>query len=101
MIKKIAVVGSFCFTALFAALSLMYFVGAFNSLWTGWWQNSIEYERRLTLFEALPKRLGGIVFLGDSITYEGPWSELFPQTQIHNFGVDGDTSAGLLERIEA
>ena len=95
MITKIAVVGSCSFTALFAALSLMHFAGAFNILWPGWWPNSTEYERRLTLFEALPERFGGVVFLGDSITYAGPWSELFPQTQTHNFGVDGDTSAGL------
>ena len=36
------------------------------------------YERRVSQFSQLPVSSDGIVFLGDSLTDEGRWSELFP-----------------------
>jgi lysophospholipase L1-like esterase len=41
-----------------------------------------------------------VVMLGDSITAGGDWDKMFPQTQVVNLGVGGDTSAGVLNRLE-
>ena len=55
-----------------------------------------ESFRKMT--KALPK--GGIILLGDSLTEIGPWSELLPGTHIRNRGICGDTTRGLLHRLE-
>jgi lysophospholipase L1-like esterase len=39
-------------------------------------------------------------FVGDSITAEGRWQEWFPELETHNFGVPGDTTDELLERLD-
>jgi lysophospholipase L1-like esterase len=41
-----------------------------------------------------------VLFLGDSITAQGPWEELLPGERTRNLGIDGDTSAGVLERLD-
>jgi lysophospholipase L1-like esterase len=41
-----------------------------------------------------------VVMLGDSITARGDWGRALPQMKIANLGVEGDTSAGLLDRLE-
>lgn len=43
---------------------------------------------------------GGIVFFGDSITILGRWEMMFPGLRISNFGIPGETSAHLLQRLE-
>lgn len=43
---------------------------------------------------------GTIAFVGDSLTGEGSWSEWFPEYRTINFGVGGDTTADLLERLD-
>lgn len=40
------------------------------------------------------------VMLGDSITEEGEWNELMGRKDIVNRGISGDTTTGLLERME-
>jgi hypothetical protein len=40
-----------------------------------------------------------VVMLGDSITAEGEWADVWPRGRILNLGVGGDTSAGLLNRL--
>ena len=39
-------------------------------------------------------------FVGDSITAAGAWQEWFADVDARNFGVDGDTTDGLLERLD-
>jgi lysophospholipase L1-like esterase len=39
-----------------------------------------------------------IVFFGDSITFGANWQELFPQSNVVNRGISGDTTLGLLNR---
>jgi lysophospholipase L1-like esterase len=39
-------------------------------------------------------------FVGDSITAGGRWEEWFPELEVHNFGVSGDTTDELLERLD-
>lgn len=56
--------------------------------------------RRVSNFEAFALVPDDIVFLGDSITEGGPWDELFPDLPVRNRGVGGDTTDGVLARLE-
>ncbi|MBF4634314.1 hypothetical protein ITJ38_07870 [Agreia pratensis] len=40
-------------------------------------------------------------FVGDSITAAGAWQDWFSDVDARNFGVDGETTDGLLERLDA
>jgi lysophospholipase L1-like esterase len=40
-----------------------------------------------------------MVFLGDSLTEDGHWSEWFPNANIRNLGRGGDTTDGVLARL--
>ncbi|ARC57151.1 N-acylneuraminate cytidylyltransferase [Frondihabitans sp. 762G35] len=41
-----------------------------------------------------------IVFLGDSLTEGGDWQAWFPDDEVVNLGVGGDTTADVLERLD-
>jgi lysophospholipase L1-like esterase len=56
--------------------------------------------RRISAFEAFPIAPDDVVFLGDSITEGGPWEELFPGIRVRNRGIGGDTTDGVLRRLE-
>lgn len=56
------------------------------------------YQNRLELFEALPDG-PEVVMLGDSLTQWGEWSELLGRP-VANRGIGGDTSTGLLARLD-
>lgn len=43
---------------------------------------------------------GGIAMLGDSITHIGRWELMFPDARLRNFGIAGERSAHLLDRLE-
>ena len=43
------------------------------------------------LFRLVPKPPGQILFLGDSLTYSGPWADFFPDQPVHNRGMGGAT----------
>lgn len=57
------------------------------------------YEQRRTLFESLPDTRNEIVFVGNSITDGGEWTELFNRRNIKNRGISGDTTEGVLFRL--
>ena len=59
----------------------------------------LSYCPRVRRFAKDPVRPGDIVFLGDSITAWAKWSELLPDLPVRNFGIPGDTSAGILARL--
>lgn len=40
-----------------------------------------------------------IVMLGDSITYRGDWKKLLENEHLVNLGIDGDTTSGILNRV--
>lgn len=63
-------------------------------------QSKYNYQRR-ALFELLGVSSRSIVFLGDSITDGGEWSELFGNAACLNRGISGDRSDWMLERIDA
>lgn len=62
--------------------------------------NNTYYQGRMELFNNLPVVKGGILFLGNSITERGPWSELLPGKIILNRGIGGDNTFGVLARLE-
>ena len=41
-----------------------------------------------------------IVFFGDSLTYYGEFSSVFPDKVVCNLGLRGDTIKGMIERVE-
>jgi len=61
--------------------------------------NSFYYRHRSSQFQILPKSGLEILFLGDSLTNEGEWTELFADPRIRNRGISGDTTDGILARL--
>lgn len=61
---------------------------------------STYYYQRATLFEVLPVGKSDIIFLGNSITDGCEWNELFANPHVKNRGISGDTSEGILDRLE-
>ncbi|MDP6377611.1 MAG: GDSL-type esterase/lipase family protein [Pseudomonadales bacterium] len=58
------------------------------------------YERLVSQYETLGVAPGETVFLGDSITDGGRWAEWFPARKVRNRGIGGDTTAGVLARLD-
>jgi len=58
-----------------------------------------NHERRVSFFDSYPVQAGDIVFLGDSITDGGEWSEIFPDQPTRNRGIGGDITTGVLARL--
>lgn len=58
-----------------------------------------RYADRAALHELLPAVPTDLVMFGDSITADGPWSELLPDWRVLNRGISGDTVAGALGRV--
>lgn len=57
------------------------------------------WEQRVSLFDNLPVSHSDIIFLGNSITDGGEWTELFNNTSIKNRGISGDVISGVRERL--
>jgi lysophospholipase L1-like esterase len=55
-------------------------------------------RRHLDIVAVPPKR---VVFLGDSITEGGLWSDLFPDLPTSNRGIGGEASYDVLERLDS
>ena len=58
------------------------------------------YERRKSFFHRFPVAPGDVVFLGDSITDECRWCELFPEARVRNRGILDDTTSLVLNRLD-
>jgi hexosaminidase len=61
---------------------------------------STYYLQRASLFRQLPQTPGDVIFLGNSITDGGEWSEMFNDLHVKNRGISGDISAGVLNRLQ-
>lgn len=61
---------------------------------------SLHYRLRTLYFSVDPAPSHPVVFLGDSITYGGDWESLFPNSPVENRGIGGDSSLGLLNRLD-
>lgn len=60
----------------------------------------LKSERRATFFSLFPVTSGDVVFLGDSITAGGCWSELFPGVTVRNRGIAADRTDHVLARVD-
>jgi len=60
---------------------------------------SLYHDARTALFREL-SGMPEIVMLGDSLTEWGNWHELVPEFRVINRGIAGDTSFGVLERLQ-
>jgi len=54
---------------------------------------------RASFFDAF-RTTASVVMLGDSLTDGAEWREMFPDVAIVNRGIDGDTTGGILERMD-
>ena len=61
--------------------------------------DSPYYWDKKSQFETLPKSESDIVFLGDSLTDSCEWQEFFRGVSIKNRGISGDTTNGILNRL--
>ena len=61
---------------------------------------STYYHQRVTHFNTLDQKSDDIIFLGNSITDGGEWSELFHDQHIKNRGISGDISTGVINRLD-
>ena len=58
------------------------------------------YTHKKELFDLLTIPPNAIVFLGNSITAAGSWSELLNTPRAINRGIDGDMTDGILDRLD-
>jgi len=58
------------------------------------------YPSRVELFNASPHSRKDIVFLGNSITFWVDWPLLIKSRYVRNRGIPGDTSFGVLRRLD-
>jgi lysophospholipase L1-like esterase len=58
-------------------------------------------DRKANHQSELPLMKEDIVFLGDSITEEGRWNEIYPHLPVKNRGIAADTTEGVLERLDS
>lgn len=60
-----------------------------------------HYEERKSQFERISEsHMNSIVMLGDSLTEGGRWNELSHRDDILNYGIAGDTTFGVLHRLD-
>lgn len=91
---KAIIVTSIVTTIVVGICAYLFLMNSFRGMIDG------NAERLGTQFEVLSDRTVDVVFLGDSITQGGLWNELFPNVEILNRGIGGDTTQDVLDRIE-
>ena len=60
-----------------------------------------HYVDKKDIFKAMPLDSSKIIFLGDSITENCGWAELFQDIRMVNQGISSDTTLGVLDRLKA
>jgi lysophospholipase L1-like esterase len=92
MVKTIAI------TVLLTAVAV---AGVSQQFWAGKKRAMIDgmTERRLSQFEVLSTNPVAVVFVGDSITEGGLWSEWLPDVDVINRGISGNTTQDILDRM--
>lgn len=88
---------SLAFNVLFAAIVVAFWlqrVKIFRGI-----LHAIDTSAAVSFFDAYPVAAGDIVFVGDSITAGGQWSEVFPDVTVKNRGISGDMTEDLLKRL--
>jgi len=79
---------------------LLKFLSLFLYISVGLLASSPYYEHKVSQFKLLSDdKTKSIVMLGDSITERGLWSELTNRMDIANRGISGDTTEGVMDRL--
>lgn len=63
--------------------------------------NYLERRRNRIEVFGLAEAMSDVVMIGDSITSLVEWSELFPEVSIANRSIGGDTTEGVLNRLDS
>ena len=63
-------------------------------------KEDIYYLQRKDLFEKINYKADSILFIGDSITDYCEWDDLTEKDNIINMGIAGDTTTGILNRLD-
>lgn len=84
---------------LYSSLCLLGFSNAFAQQKIDSSFHFYYYDQKLSMFEAMPSQKDCIVWLGDSITDGGEWSEMFPTKKTANRGISSDNTYGILNRL--
>jgi lysophospholipase L1-like esterase len=89
---------------LFLLVSVLFLEGGYpsriyNRLFPDNQISSTYYDRQKSLFEKYDHK-NKIMFVGDSITDECEWNELLGRNDIINRGIIGDTTSGVLQRLD-
>jgi lysophospholipase L1-like esterase len=58
------------------------------------------YQFKVDLYKSYPHSRNDIVFLGNSLTDRVDWNELLCMNDVHNRGISGDISFGVLQRLD-
>ena len=58
------------------------------------------YDFKIQLYQSYPHSKKDIIFFGNSITDRVDWNELLGMSNVHNRGISGDITFGLLQRIK-
>lgn len=58
------------------------------------------YTHKTSFFQLISQNDYDIVFIGDSITDGSDWYDIFPNKIIANRGISGDTTEGILKRMD-
>ncbi|MFI5047771.1 MAG: GDSL-type esterase/lipase family protein [Acidimicrobiia bacterium] len=59
-----------------------------------------SWNRRVETFASQDVEPGDVVMVGDSITEGGDWPALLPGVRVHNQGIGGDDTDGVLRRVD-
>lgn len=59
-----------------------------------------NYHIKVNQFQGYPNSIDDVIFLGNSITAGTNWNELLGLPNARNRGISGDTSFGVLERLD-
>jgi lysophospholipase L1-like esterase len=84
-------------------LFLFYFVIIAARAQTTQWDSTYRpglYTFEAQLYQSYPHAASDIVFLGNSITDRVDWNELLGICNVHNRGISGDITFGVLERLD-
>lgn len=58
------------------------------------------YQQQVAQFRSYPDKITDVIFLGNSITSRNHWEELLQMPRAKNRGISGDTTFGILERLD-
>jgi lysophospholipase L1-like esterase len=78
--------------------SLICFQAQSQTKWDSTYRPGL-YEFEEQLYESYPHAKTDIVFLGNSLTDRVDWNELLGMSNVHNRGISGDITFGVLQRL--